>query len=178
MTAVIGMNFTMKKSAIKFPVVYDIFDSPLGKLYLTFSGDSLSGISFTKPSDISFKKGSAPENFIKELDLYFKGSNSKFAQKIKFLSGTEFEIKVWHALNEIPYGETKTYKWIAEKIGNPSAVRAVGRALSKNPIPIVVPCHRVIESDGSIGGYSSGVNVKKRLLEMEYYSGKAMNNDK
>ena len=86
-------------------------------------------------------------------------------------------MKVWYALNEIPYGETKTYKWIAEKIGKPAAVRAVGQALSKNPIPIVVPCHRVIESDGSIGGYSSGVNVKKRLLEMEYYSGKTMNND-
>jgi len=177
MSAVIEMNFTMKKATVKLPVVYDIFDSPLGKLYLTFSGDSLSGISFTKPSDISFKKGSAPENFIKELDLYFKGSNGKFAQKIKFLSGTEFEMKVWNALNEIPYGETKTYKWIAEKIGKPSAVRAVGQALSKNPIPIVIPCHRVIESDGSIGGYSSGVNIKKRLLEMEYYSRQAMNND-
>ena len=167
----------MKKSTIKFPVIYDIFDSPLGKLYLTFSGDSLSGVSFTKPSAISFKKGSAPENFIKELDLYFKGLNSTFSQKIKLLSGTEFELKVWHALNDIPYGETKTYKWIAEKIGSPSAVRAVGQALSKNPIPIVIPCHRVIESDGSIGGYSSGANIKKRLLEMEYYSRKAMNND-
>jgi len=176
MSEVIGMNLIMKKTTIKLPVVYDIFDSPLGKLYLTFSGDSLSGISFTKPSDISFKKGSAPKNFIKELDLYFKGSNSKFAQKVKFLSGTEFEMKVWRALNGIPYGETKTYKWIAEKIGKPAAVRAVGQALSKNPVPIVIPCHRVIESDGSLGGYSSGVNIKKRLLEMEYYSGKEMNN--
>jgi methylated-DNA-[protein]-cysteine S-methyltransferase len=177
MAAVIGKNFTMKKSTVKFPVAYDIFDSPLGRLYLTFSGDSLSGISFSKPSDISFRKGSAPKNFIKELDSYFKGLNSKFAQKIRFLSGTEFEIKVWHALHEIPYGETRTYKWTAEKIGKPAAVRAVGQALSKNPIPIVIPCHRVIESDGSIGGYSSGVNIKKRLLEMEYYSRKTINND-
>jgi O-6-methylguanine DNA methyltransferase len=92
------------------------------------------------------------------------------------LIGTEFERKVWAALNEIPFGETRTYKWIAEKIGNPAAVRAVGRALSKNPIPIVIPCHRVIESDGSIGGYSSGVNIKKRLLELEYYSKMTMNN--
>lgn len=150
--------------------VYDIFDSPLGKLYLLFSGESLAGVSFKKPSDISFKKGAAPVTFIRELSAYFQGSNIHFSQKIKFLIGTDFEKKVWDALNEIPFGETRAYKWIAERIGNPGAVRAVGRALSKNPIPIVVPCHRVIESDGSIGGYSSGVNIKKRLLEMEYYS--------
>jgi methylated-DNA-[protein]-cysteine S-methyltransferase len=160
----------MKHISNKPKIVYDTFDSPLGMLYLTFSGDSLSGISFIKPADISFIKGAAPKKFIKELASYFKGLNSRFGQKIKFLSGTEFEIKVWHALNEIPYGETKTYKWIAEKIDKPSAVRAVGQALSKNPVPIVIPCHRVIESDGSIGGYSSGMTIKKRLLEMEYYS--------
>ena len=62
------------------------------------------------------------------------------------------------------------YKWIAEKIGRPAAVRAVGRALSKNPIPIVIPCHRIIESDGSLGGYSSGIDRKRRLLDMEYYA--------
>jgi len=73
-------------------------------------------------------------------------------------------------LKEIPFGQTRSYKWVAEKVGKPAAVRAVGRALSKNPVPIVVPCHRVIESDGSIGGYSSGVRRKRRLLEMEYYS--------
>lgn len=160
----------MNRLVSKSPIVYDIFDSPLGMLYMIFSENSLSGISFIKPADISFKKGAAPEKFIKELASYFKGLNSRFGQRIKFLSGTEFEIKVWHALNEIPYGETKTYKWIAEKIGKPSAVRAVGQALSKNPIPVVIPCHRVIESDGSIGGYSAGVNIKKRLLEMEYYA--------
>jgi methylated-DNA-[protein]-cysteine S-methyltransferase len=164
----------MNKTIIKSPLIYDMFDSPLGILYLTFSGYSLSGISFIKPADISFRKGAAPEKFIKELASYFKGLNSRFSQEIKFLSGTEFEIKVWHALNDIPYGETKTYKWIAEKIGKPSAVRAVGQALSKNPIPIVIPCHRVIESDGSIGGYASGINTKKRLLEMEYYSKKQL----
>lgn len=83
--------------------------------------------------------------------------------------GTEFEQRVWSALSGIPFGETRTYKWIAEKIGNPGAVRAVGRALSKNPLPIIIPCHRVIESDGSLGGYSSGTHRKRRLLEMEYY---------
>jgi methylated-DNA-[protein]-cysteine S-methyltransferase len=139
-------------------------------LYLIFSGNLLSGISFRKPSGVPFKKGSAPEGFIKELTSYFNGSVSDFSQKIKLLAGTDFEKKVWTALKEIPFGETRTYKWVAEKTGSPAATRAVGRALSKNPVPIVIPCHRVIESDGAIGGYSSGVNKKRRLLEMEYYA--------
>src|SRR4030043_1701346 len=86
------------------------------------------------------------------------------------MEGTEFERKVWLTLKEIPYGETRTYKWLAEKIGKPSAYRAVGKALSRNPLPIVLPCHRIIESDGTIGGYSSGIDIKRRLLEIEYYN--------
>lgn len=149
---------------------YDIFNSPLGPLYLEFSGKFLTGMSFDKPSDIPFKKSIAPESFIKELAAYFDGIGAGFKQEIKIITGTGFEKKVWNSLKGIPFGETRTYKWVAEKIGNPSASRAVGRALSKNPVPIVVPCHRVIESDGKIGGYSSGVDTKRRLLDMEYYS--------
>ncbi len=154
----------------KSHVSYDVFECPLGKLYLVFSGKFLSGIAFRKPSGIPFKKGSAPENFVKELTSYFQGSVSDFSQKIELLAGTDFEKKVWTALKDIPFGETRTYKWVAEKTGSPAATRAVGRALSKNPVPIVVPCHRVIESDGAIGGYSSGVDKKRRLLDMEYYA--------
>ncbi len=153
-------------------VFYDIFESPLGTLYLIFSRKSLAGVSFKKPLQIAFKKGSAPKSFLKELKDYFKGEDKGFSQKIKFLKGTDFEKKVWVYLKGIPYGETRTYKWLAEKIGNPLATRAIGRALSKNPVPIVLPCHRVIESDGSIGGFSSGINIKVRLLEKEYYSKK------
>jgi methylated-DNA-[protein]-cysteine S-methyltransferase len=149
---------------------YEIFDSPIGSLYLIFSGRLLSGVSFEKPSHIPFRKGSAPESFMKELGAYFSGTNCTFKQEVKFLTGTYFEKKVWSVVTDIPFGETRSYKWVAEKTGNPAAVRAVGRALSKNPVPIVIPCHRVIESDGSIGGYSSGVEVKRRLLEMEYYA--------
>lgn len=154
----------------RHPLFYDIFDSPLGPLYIEFSGKFLTGISFEKPSDIPFKESAAPESFKKELVSFFDGTSASFNQEKKFLVGTYFEKKVWVALKEIPFGETRTYKWVAEKVGNPSATRAVGRALSKNPIPIVVPCHRVIESDGSIGGYSSGADIKRRLLDMEYYS--------
>ncbi len=154
----------------KFSTYYDIYESPVGLIYLIFSGKSLVGISFRKPAQTAFKKASASRLFLNELKDYFQGKNSGFSQKIKFLEGTDFEKKVWLRLKNIPFGETKTYKWLSEKIGNPSATRAVGRALSKNPVPIVLPCHRVIESDGSIGGYSSGVNIKRRLLEIEYYA--------
>lgn len=157
-------------SGDKSSLFYDSHTSPLGAIYLIFSGKSLCGISFKKPLDISFKKAGAPAGFIKELNAYFEGSHPGFTQKLTFTSGTDFERQVWSALSLIPFAETRSYKWVAETIGRPGAVRAVGRALSKNPIPIVVPCHRVIESDGSIGGYSSGVNTKVRLLEMEYYA--------
>jgi O-6-methylguanine DNA methyltransferase len=137
---------------------------------MVFSGKFLCGISFEKPQNIPFKRDAAPKNFRRELSSYFEGSVSHFRQEIKFLTGTDFEQDVWYRLKDVPFGETRTYKWIAEKVGRPAAVRAVGRALSKNPIPIVIPCHRIIESDGSIGGYSSGVDRKRRLLDMEYYA--------
>ena len=155
---------------IKTPVFYDTFISPLGPLYFIFTGKYLSGVSFTKPDNVPLKEGATPASFVNEIDKYFKGSNKGFKHKTVFLKGTEFEKAVWKALNKIPFGETRTYKWIAEKVGSPGASRAVGQALSKNPIPIVVPCHRVIESDGSMGGYFSGVKNKVRLLEMEYYA--------
>lgn len=154
----------------KSTLFYDIFESPVGALYLIFLKDSLAGVLFKKPAQISFIKNSAPKIFLKELNGYFKGIDSGFTQKISLLKGTEFEKKVWSCLAQIPFGETRTYKWVAEKIGSPSAVRAVGRALSRNPLPIILPCHRVIESNGSIGGYSSGIDIKRRLLEMEYYA--------
>jgi methylated-DNA-[protein]-cysteine S-methyltransferase len=147
---------------------YDTVESPLGTLYLLFSGETLRGIAFKKPGEV-LRKGKAPPLIKNELKEYFENGREEFTQKIKFIKGTEFEKKVWLALKEIPYGETRTYKWLAEKVGKPNASRAVGQALSRNPIPIILPCHRVIESDGSIGGYSSGVDIKRRLLEIEYY---------
>lgn len=146
---------------------FDSFKSPLGTIYLIFSGKALAGISFKKPR---IKKGKAPNNFVDELGAYFQGKLRKFSQKVVFEDGTDFETEVWEAIKGIPYGETRTYKWLADRVGHPGAARAVGQALSKNPIPIVVPCHRIIESKGDIGGYSSGVDIKRRLLDMEYYN--------
>lgn len=80
---------------------------------------------------------------------------------------TGFEIKVYECICKIPKGQTRTYKWVAEQIGNPGATRAVAQALKRNPWPLIIPCHRVISSDGKIGGYAYGVELKKLLLELE-----------
>jgi len=146
----------------------------VSRLYLEFNGKNLTGIHFQKPVGIP-RKGHAPPPLIKELRDYFEKGREEFTQKISLTAGTEFDRKVWLALKEIPFGETRTYKWLAEKIGRPSAFRAVGQSLSRNPIPILLPCHRIIESDGSLGGYSGGVDIKRRLLEIEYYKKLARN---
>jgi len=147
---------------------YDIIESPIGLLYLVFTGNILIRIGFKKPDEI-LRKGKAPPLIKKELNEYFKNGRDEFTQKIEFPKGTDFDKKAWLALKEIPYGETRTYKWLAEKIGKPNAFRAVGQALSRNPLPIIFPCHRIIDSNGTIGGYSYGIDIKRRLLEIEYY---------
>lgn len=88
-------------------------------------------------------------------------------KKIDFSSGTPFQQKVWRAIQKIPYGERRSYQWIARQIRNPKAVRAVGQACKANPFPILVPCHRVIASDGGLGGFSLGIQKKRRLLQLE-----------
>lgn len=110
------------------------------------------------------RKSSEVENIIKN---YLNGKVKNFDLKIKFLAGTEFERKVWSKTTSIPYGKTVSYKNLAQLVGHLGANRAVGTALAKNPIMLIVPCHRVIRSDGSIGRYSGGENIKKFLLEME-----------
>jgi methylated-DNA-[protein]-cysteine S-methyltransferase len=157
-----------QKRSLSTKLFYDTLESPIGTLYLLFAGETLQGLSFKKPGEV-LRKGKAPLLIKNELKEYFENGIEEFTQKIKFTKGTEFEKKVWFALKEIPYGETRTYKWLAEKVGKPNASRAIGQALSRNPIPIILPCHRIIESDGSIGGYSSGVDIKRRLLDIEYY---------
>ncbi|UCG78515.1 MAG: methylated-DNA--[protein]-cysteine S-methyltransferase, partial [Nitrospirota bacterium] len=109
---------------------------------------------------------------VEQVNGYFNGTLREFNIRTRFLDGTVFEREVWEALKGVKYGETRSYKWLAEKIGRPKAARAVGRALMKNPIPIVYPCHRIIEADNNIGGYNvAGAEIKRRLLEMEYYFG-------
>jgi methylated-DNA-[protein]-cysteine S-methyltransferase len=149
---------------------FESIETPLGRLYLVFFSGFLAGIYFERPEGKIPKKIEDAYLAKKELKEYFEGERRDFTCQTSFQEGTDFEKEVWLALKDIPYGETRTYKWLAEKIGKPQAFRAVGNALGKNPIPVIFPCHRIIESDGSIGGYSSGLEIKRRLLELEYYT--------
>ena len=98
---------------------------------------------------------------------YFNGNQVNFKSILDLRIGTIFQRKVWDKISEIPYGELRTYKWIASEIGNLNAVRAVGNAVGKNPVPPIIPCHRVIRTDGNLGGFSSGISLKKWLLKLE-----------
>ena len=104
---------------------------------------------------------------VKQLDEYFAGKRSIFQLPLDMDQYTNFQRDVWKALTDIPYGETKSYREVAESIGKSSAVRAVGNACGKNPFLIVVPCHRVIKTDGSLGGFSAGIDLKKQLISFE-----------
>lgn len=161
---------SMRQSRSDRSEYYHIVQSPVGELYLIFGQSSLISISFEKPSGIIPRETKQSLQAEKELEEYFTAGRRHFTVKTGSTEGTDFEREVWQTLQEVPYGETRTYKWVAEKIGKPHAFRAVGNALGKNPIPIIYPCHRIIESDGSIGGYSSGIDIKRRLLEIEYYT--------
>ncbi|SCY94761.1 methylated-DNA--[protein]-cysteine S-methyltransferase [Alkaliphilus peptidifermentans] len=105
-------------------------------------------------------------DYINQITEYFQGNRTEFTCPIHFI-GTDFQVKVWKALMEIPYGETASYKEIAEKIGNPKAMRAVGMANNKNKLPIVVPCHRIIGANGKLVGYGGGLHIKEMLLKLE-----------
>lgn len=101
-----------------------------------------------------------------ELELYFEGRLSEFKTGIDLAEGTPFQKAVWKKLLDVPYGQVTTYKELAESIGRPGAARAVGNAVGANPLPIVVPCHRVLAANG-LGGYSGGIGIKKDLLTIE-----------
>ncbi|OYW77159.1 MAG: hypothetical protein B7Z37_05685 [Verrucomicrobia bacterium 12-59-8] len=103
----------------------------------------------------------------RQLQDYFEGKREMFSLKLDFIGGTEFQQKVWAALLTIPFGETRSYAQIAEQIGNPNAVRAVGTANGKNPISIIAPCHRVIGSNGKLTGFAGGMEAKAYLLKLE-----------
>ncbi len=101
-----------------------------------------------------------------QLKEYFKGERKKFDVPLD-IRGSDFQKKVWTELSLIPFGRTVSYKYIAEKLGDVRTIRAVGKANGKNPLPVIIPCHRVINSDGSLGGYSGGLSIKEKLLKLE-----------
>ena len=104
---------------------------------------------------------------IARLQSYFQTEKVDFPNELDLVGATSFQRQVWGATRLIPYGDTKSYKWVAEQIRNPRATRAIGQALAKNPLPIIIPCHRVVNSDGGLGGFSDGLELKRHLLNLE-----------
>jgi len=107
------------------------------------------------------------EDLTERLRSYFSGHKTTFPDKLDLPKVTAFQREVWEITRLIPYGETRSYAWVAKQMSKPGAVRAVGQALARNPLPIIVPCHRVVASDGKLGGYSGGMEMKRYLLRLE-----------
>ena len=149
-----------------------VMSSPVGVLRLTASARGVKSIEVIK--GLRAANATVPRNGAgaivrqaeKELREYFSGRRQKFTVKLD-LDGTEFQRTAWEAMRRIPFGSTISYGDQAKAIGKPKAFRAVGSANGRNPVPIIVPCHRVLASDGSLGGYSLGLSMKRRLLALE-----------
>ncbi|RME83309.1 MAG: methylated-DNA--[protein]-cysteine S-methyltransferase [Planctomycetota bacterium] len=155
-----------KKAKIQATASFEYL-SPLGNIYLWGWQDSLISLSFKeKPFPKDLPSSSTLEKAACQLEEYFSGDRREFHTSL-LLQGTPFQIRVWRALLEIPYGKTCSYEEIAIQIGKPRACRAVGNSNGKNPIPIIIPCHRVVEKSGKLGGYSSGLEIKEKLLLLE-----------
>jgi len=151
------------------------YPSPIGVLKITFTGEGIWSILFDVEEKPNYDCNHLNEDSIikinklifEQLNDYFKGEREKF--NIPYvINGTKFQIKVWKEIMKIPYGETRSYSDIAKKIGNKRAVRAVGNASKNNPLPIIIPCHRVVSKDGKLRAYNGGIWRKKWLLENEY----------
>jgi len=140
----------------------------MGSIKFVCDEECLLEMNFTNSvGQISNKYSKIASTCKDQLDAYFAGKLKIFTMPLLFEKGTTFQRSVWKALQSIPYGETRSYKDIATIIGNPKAVRAVGGANNKNPIGIVIPCHRVIGSNGKLVGYAGGLEKKKMLLKLE-----------
>lgn len=154
---------------------YSRYDSLAGPLLIGVSDRGLLALEFARGHDLpAFKdkhirwefSDNKTKPYACELTEYFAGKRREFTFPLD-LRGTPFQLKCWHALLRIPYGETRSYADIARAVGKPQAFRAVGMANNRNPIAIVVPCHRVVASDGTLCGYGGGLDVKRKLLELE-----------
>ena len=141
--------------------------SPIGEVLLTGDGHSLTGLYLDRDVPGGATRDGTPfRSVTDQLDRYWAGDLRVFDVPLR-PSGTPFQIKVWNALRDIPYGETISYRTLAERIGKPTASRAVGAANGRNPISIIVPCHRVIGAGGALVGYGWGLERKQRLLDLE-----------
>ena len=142
------------------------YETVLGSVTLVEEDGALLAISTHHVYDGICQETTLIKEAHQQLSEYLKGERKSFDLPLR-MKGTDFQQRVWNALLDIPYGETRSYKQIAEAIGNPKAVRAVGMANNRNPLLIVVPCHRVIGADGKLVGYGAGIEKKEFLLRLE-----------
>jgi methylated-DNA-[protein]-cysteine S-methyltransferase len=148
-------------------IVYDIFDSPIGDLLVTGDGDALTAVHMDGSSGPGWRRDpSALRGATRQLRAYFAGDLREFDLPLA-PDGTAFQREVWAALREIPYGHTISYAELAAAVGRPGAARAVGAANGRNPIAVVIPCHRVIGASGALTGYGGGLGRKRLLLDLE-----------
>jgi methylated-DNA-[protein]-cysteine S-methyltransferase len=158
--------------AVMDEVMHTWTETPIGALLLVGEEEGLSAISFARngvaadPPAGSVQRHERFADVIAQLDAYFERRLRSFELTLR-PRGTPFQLRVWEALRSIPYGETSSYSEVARKIGKPDAVRAVGAANGANPLPIVVPCHRVLGADGSLTGFGGGLRAKRFLLDLE-----------
>lgn len=150
---------------------YFCYDTEIGTIKISEKDGKIIGLGFSdykKENEIE-KETELIKKAYTQLEEYLSGKRTEFNIEIEMI-GTEFQKKVWKELLNIPYGETRSYKDIAIAIGNEKACRAVGNANNKNPIAIIVPCHRVVGSNGSMTGYAGGLDIKEKLLKIEKYN--------
>ena len=146
---------------------YAYYKTKLGIIKISYQ-EKVESIELVDEIDYKNERSKLSDKIFDQIDKYLKGEVKKFDIYDKLeITGTDFQKSIWQDLINIPYGETRTYKDIAQKINNPKALRAVGTAIGKNPFFIIIPCHRVIRSNGKMGGFAYGLDVKEKLLDLE-----------
>ena len=157
-------------------IYYASLDTPIGKVFISKTDRGINLITWQKDkwneycrmNKSNLKKGDKKLKTITDkMKKYFSGKRVVFNERVDISGRNPLEKKVWKEMQKIPYGQTRSYKWLAGKVGNAKLARAVGNACAKNPVPIIVPCHRVIKSDGGLGGFAGGLNRKRILLKIE-----------
>lgn len=142
------------------------YKTPVGKIWIAETDNKISHISFFELQDCEIVENEIIKKCYGQLCEYFEGKRKTFDLPL-YISGTEFQMKVWKALQDIGYARTASYGDIAKIVGNPKASRAIGMANNRNKIPIIIPCHRIIGSNGDLTGYAGGLSIKKYLLDLE-----------
>ena len=160
-------------------LIYTMFRTPLGWTGVAATPAGICRVVLSLPGEPGFLKilrtlhpspkrsGDKLASVKEEFHLYFQGMLKQFSCKLDLTSGTRFQQQVWRKLMTIPFGKTRSYQWVARSINRPKAFRAAGNANGRNPVPVIVPCHRVIRQNGSLGGFTGGTHLKQFLLDLE-----------